>query len=208
MTELTSGWRSFLSHPLLFEVAQHLVGARRWLRRFVRDTLKPRKGERLLDIGCGPAAILQYLPEVEYCGFDHSQAYVAAASAKYGERATFYCEDVSAVGRLKLEPFDVAIAIGLLHHIDDAAALKLFKDARAALATGGRLITADPCFYEGMPPVTRLIVSSDRGRNVRTFDDYLTLAQKVFPNAIAEQETGLLPFPHSICKVVCRKEKE
>jgi hypothetical protein len=67
------------------------------------------------------------------------------------------------------------------------------------------LITADPCFFDDQPWITRLIVANDRGMNVRRFDDYLILARKVFPNAAADLRAGLLPFPHSVCEMICRK---
>lgn len=168
MTELTSGWRSFLSHPAFFEAAQHVVGARRWLKRFVRETLKPQKGDRMLDIGCGPAAILHYLPDIEYCGFDHSEAYILAAREKYGKRAKFFCDDVIAVGKYGLPSFSIVTAVGVLHHIDDASVLRLFAETREALAPRGRFITADPCFFDGMPWITRAIISNDRGGEYTT----------------------------------------
>ena len=206
MAERTSGWHAALSVPIVFELAQHAVGARRWMKRFVRDIVQPRPGERMLDIGCGTAAILRYLPDVDYYGFDHSAAYIETAQRQFGGRARFFCDDVGTIRAHGLGPFDIATAIGLLHHVDDDVALDLLAEVREALVPGGRLITADPCFFDGQPWITRLVVANDRGMNVRRFDAYLALARKVFPQAAATLEAGLLPFPHAVCQMVCRKE--
>jgi SAM-dependent methyltransferase len=204
MAERRSGWHAALSVPFVYELVQHAVGARRGLKHFVCNTIRPHPGQRMLDIGCGPAAILRYLPEVDYCGFDHSAAYIEFARRRFGARGRFFCDDVATINAHGVGPFDIATAIGVLHHIDDNAALDLFFKVREALVPGGRLITADPCFFDGQPWITRLIVSNDRGMNVRHFDEYLALARKVFPNVTAELNAGLLPFPHSACQMVCR----
>src|SRR5579871_6889074 len=93
--ENTSGWRTILSNPWVFEAVQHAVGARSWLKHFIRDTIQPRPGERILDIGCGPATALKYLPAGEYYGVDHSESYIRAARRRFGARAHFLHDDVS-----------------------------------------------------------------------------------------------------------------
>jgi ubiquinone/menaquinone biosynthesis C-methylase UbiE len=89
MAERSTGWHAALSAPIVYELVQHAAGARRWLKRFVRETVRPQTGERMLDIGCGPMAILRYLPDVDYCGFDQSAAYIEPARRKFGEHGRF-----------------------------------------------------------------------------------------------------------------------
>jgi len=36
------------------------------MKRFARETVQPWAGERMLDVCCKPAAILRYLPDVDY----------------------------------------------------------------------------------------------------------------------------------------------
>lgn len=205
MTELTTGWRAVLSHPRVYEAVQHAVGARSWLRRFVQETVKPIPGQTMIDIGCGPAAILNYLPEVDYCGFDHSEAYIAAAKKRFGSRpgVRFFCADASAFQQFGVGPFEIATAIGLLHHLDDKQVLDLFVNVREMLTPDGHLFTADPCYFDGQPRITRRIISSDRGQHVRSFDSYLALGRKVFPAVTASLTAGLFPFPHAVCEVTC-----
>lgn len=76
-----------------------------------------RSGDRLLDIGCGPADILAYLPEtVDYTGFDISERYIAAAQRRYGERGKFSVRPVSRIAE-ENGTYDIVIAIGVLHHL-------------------------------------------------------------------------------------------
>jgi 2-polyprenyl-3-methyl-5-hydroxy-6-metoxy-1,4-benzoquinol methylase len=205
--ERTTGWRAILSTPWIFELVQHAVGARAWVKRFVRQTIKPVDGEKMLDVGCGPAAILNYLPAIDYWGIDRSDAYIRAAQERFGQRGHFRCDDVSALHtQHEIETFDIATAIGILHHIGDREALALLADIRDLLKPGGRFFTADPCFFPGQPTITRAIVSADRGGNVRTFDQYVALARQVFPSARGTLDASLLPFPRSVCVLACRKE--
>lgn len=72
MSERRGLW-SPLSHPLVYEAFHHLIGARRWLKQFAQQTIRPRSGDTVLDIGCGPGALLRYLPPpVAYIGFDRN----------------------------------------------------------------------------------------------------------------------------------------
>lgn len=205
MAERTTGWRAVLSHPRVFEAVQHAVGARSWLKRFVQGTIKPQPGQSMIDIGCGPAAILNYLPPLEYCGFDHSAAYIDAAKKRFGDRTgvRFFCADASTFRQYGVGPFEVATAIGLLHHLDDRQVLDLFANVREMLTPDGRLFTADPCFFDGQHGITRRIIAADRGQHVRDFNSYASLARKVFPSATASLTAGLLPFPHAVCEVTC-----
>jgi cyclopropane fatty-acyl-phospholipid synthase-like methyltransferase len=46
---------------------------REWI---VRDLIHPFPGMRILDLGCGPAQILSFLPDdVTYVGYDMSAEY-------------------------------------------------------------------------------------------------------------------------------------
>ena len=105
MAEVTSGIRSILNHPLVYRCTQWLVGAER-LRRHLAELIEPTPGLRVLDIGCGPADLLAWLPGVDYVGFDSNANYVAAAQSRFGARGCFFLEQLSANTRLDLGHFD------------------------------------------------------------------------------------------------------
>jgi SAM-dependent methyltransferase len=201
------GLWSALSDPRLYDAFQTLIGTRRWLRKFARNTIRARSGDRLLDIGCGPGALLRYLPATSYIGFDRSESYIQRARLQFGSLGTFICDDVRHFSQYKFEQVDIAVAIGLLHHIDDEVALEMFRAIAAILKPDGRLVTADPCFHADQTALQRLVVKSDRGAHVRPYGRYLELCQSVFPDAQAKFQSGYLPFPYSVCVMLTRADE-
>jgi cyclopropane fatty-acyl-phospholipid synthase-like methyltransferase len=142
---------------------------------------------------------------VKYVGFDASQEYIKAAQTRYGVRATFICEQVSTTTLKEPSSFDIVLAIGILHHLDDAEALQLFHLAQAALKPGGRLITFDGVFVEKQSPFARYIISRDRGQNVRTKEGYLAIASQVFSNIAVTIRHDLLRIPYTHLILECTR---
>jgi SAM-dependent methyltransferase len=103
-----------------------------------------------------------------------------------------------------LEPFDVVIATGLLHHLDDAQSLQLMQLAWSALKPGGRLVTNDPCYTEKQNVISHFLVSRDRGQNVRTLREYPLLAASTFKSTIADVRHWAF-IPYTRCTMECTK---
>jgi 2-polyprenyl-3-methyl-5-hydroxy-6-metoxy-1,4-benzoquinol methylase len=199
MSERHGLW-SPLSSPWVYEAFHHLIGARRWLKRFTNDVIRPRSGDRIFDIGCGPGALLRCLPaETAYVGFDRNEAYIKRARRMNSDRGEFICDDVGNFASHALAPANIAVAIGILHHLDDERASSMLRAAANALKPGGRMITADPCFHPEQSALQRFVVSNDRGMHVRPFEQYVELVGAVFPEAKATFQRGHVPFPRSIC---------
>src|SRR5436190_23144807 len=97
MAQTTSGVRSVLSLPSAHRFFQWLIGISRTRRVLAEEFIRAKSGERLLDIGCGTAEILDYLPEVEYLGFDQNESYIRAARKRYGPRGSFVGGDVNEI---------------------------------------------------------------------------------------------------------------
>jgi SAM-dependent methyltransferase len=200
MSERRGFW-SPLADPTAYEAFHHIIGARRWLKQFARDVINAPQRAQLLDIGCGPGSLLNYLPDVEYFGFDRNAAYIEKAKHTFGSRGIFICDDVGNFAQHALPPVDIAVAIGLLHHLDDALAAHMLLDIRKAIKPGGRLITADPCFHPAQSAVQRFVISHDRGMHVRPFEQYVALCGLAFAATAARFSKGYSPFPYSICIV-------
>lgn len=200
MAQTTSGLRSVLSSPLVYDTFQELMGAGRTRRWLVRELVRPWPGCRILDLGCGTAEILRYLPvEVEYWGFDPSQEYIDAARERYGRRAHFQSARVEDTDLSFLPPMDIVLAVGILHHLDDGEARKLLGAARTSMGKGARLISIDPVFTPRQNPIARLLISLDRGRNVRTPEAYSNIAHSIFPRAAGMvRGRRWIPYTHWI----------
>lgn len=198
--------KQLLAAPLVYNVLQNILSGRRRRRALLTEVLGvPEKG-RLLDIGCGTANVLAELPEaVEYVGFDASASYIEYARKKYtGRRAEFHQRLVERAELESLGRFDVVIATGCLHHLNDEAAIQLFELAREALVPGGVLMTLDPCFAPGQNRISRYLVSNDRGQYVRSIDRYPLLAQTHFDDVQAVHRNDLLRIPYDHCAMLCR----
>ena len=93
----------------------------------------------------------------------------------------------------------------MLHHLDDSDALALFELAHTALKEGGRFVTYDGCYIEGQSKIAKFIISQDRGRFVRTKDEYCNLASQIFSNVKQELREDLLRIPYTHLIMECRK---
>ena len=167
---------------------------------YVRDFVRPVAGQRVLDIGCGPGDILARLPDVDYLGIDHHAPYIAAARKRYGNRGTFRCEDVAASVIRDAGAFDLVMANGLLHHLNDDEVRNLLRLAARALKPSGRLVTLDGCFVPEQSRMARFLLRMDRGNHVRPPDAYASLAAEVFGTVqpVVRHDLMRIPYTHII----------
>ncbi len=204
MAQITHGVRAILSHPLVYSTLQTLMGAHSSRRSFVENYVKPFPGMKVLDIGCGPADILAYLPAVDYSGFDISEDYIDQARKRFGTLGQFQCRQLALEDLENLPSFDVVFALGLIHHLEDDEAINVMQLALRALKPGGRLLTIDPCFDLSQNPIARMLIRGDRGQNVRDKAGYETLAKAVFESPHIEvRHRAWIPYTH--CFMECRR---
>lgn len=150
MSQTTTGIKSVLSYPTIYRFVQNIVGARKFARIFVNEYLKPARGQRILDIGCGTGDVVEHLPPVDYWGYDVSPEYIQEAQRHFGDKARFLCEDVNNINIGNMPKFDVVVAMLLLHHLNDEEALKLFSFAKKLSKDNGKVLTIDPCLVDGL----------------------------------------------------------
>jgi len=182
----------------VYELWSRIVGASHARRTVADDYVRASPGDHLLDLGCGPGELIRYLDHVNYVGVDVSEAYIVRARRVYGRRAEFRVGDVTALDR-DLTDFDLAVAFGLVHHLDDTGAERFFAAAAAALRPGGRLVTVDPVREPGAGWLARLLIDHDRGRHVRTTAGYARLSRGAFTNVRAAVRRDFLRVPYSHC---------
>lgn len=204
MAQITNGVRAILSQPIVYSLFQGLMGAHRFRVNFVEEFIRPASGCTILDIGCGPADIVDYLPEVDYFGFDISEAYITRAKTRFGQRGKFSCQLLTQSEVEKLPRADIVLALGLLHHLDNEAAIGIMRLAFEALKPGGRLLTFDPCIDPEQNIISRLLVSADRGQNVRTKSEYGSIAREIFESPRIEvRHRAWIPYTH--CFMECTR---
>jgi SAM-dependent methyltransferase len=187
-----------LGLPGLYRLFSFTVRKQSMWQRFLEQYVKPVAGEKVLDIGCGPADVLEFLPNVNYTGYDLSSKYIDAAKKRYGGRGRFLCEDVGTASiQAERGTFDIALATGVIHHLTNQQAASLIELARTALRPGGRLVTFDGCFVPNQSKVAAWLLRHDRGKYVRTRPQYEGLASSGFASLESYLRNDLLRIPYT-----------
>jgi len=206
MAQITTGIRSILSHAAIYNFVQLILGAEKARRILVQDFFPKAFTFRMLDIGCGTAEILRHLPKgIHYTGFDASETYIHQAQKRFGQRGDFYAERITKKTLPHLGSFDLILAFGLLHHLSDDEALALFETAHQVLASGGRLLTIDPCFMSDQHDLARWLICKDRGQNIRTPEQYAALANRHFSHVKSTVRQDMLYIPYTHLILECGK---
>lgn len=200
MAQITSGIRAILSIPVVYSLFQEIVYPKGEL---IHKYVKPQKGQKILDIGCGTGEIVKHLPQVDYLGIDLSEDYIKSARKKQHPNARFQRIDMNNFTPPDASAFDTVLSISMLHHIDDQEVIKLFQIAKNALKLGGRLVIAEPCYAEGQSFLSKWVLSKDRGQNIRNTQGYLGLAQQVFSQVTYHIRHDLLRIPCTVIILEC-----
>lgn len=207
MAQITSGIRGLLSHPAMYNLSQNGLGVKRARRVLANEYMPQRPGLRMLDIGCGTAEILEFMPrDLNYVGFDASEVYIEHARRHYGDRGEFFPGLVGSAELAELGRFDVVLAFGVVHHLDDDEARHLFALAVEALNPGGVLLTVDPCFMPQQHWLAHWLISHDRGQNVRNEPGYRELAKDCFSRVESTPRNDFLRVPYTYLVMHCSNE--
>jgi SAM-dependent methyltransferase len=201
-----SGLQRLLNFPRLYDLFQDAIGGNALRRKFIRNHVRAKTGDRVIDIGCGPAQVLPWLPPVEYLGLDVSSACIASAQRTHARKGTFVIGDTRSLwDDPRFREADIVIGLGILHHLDDDEALHCLHFAYRALKPGGRFVCFEACWTPRQGLLSRYIMAMDRGQNIRTEQTYRQLAGSVFKNVNAWIETKAMRIPYVIIFLECQK---
>jgi 2-polyprenyl-3-methyl-5-hydroxy-6-metoxy-1,4-benzoquinol methylase len=194
-----------MSFPTVYSKVTLFLRGKKTTQEFINTYVKPKAGDKILDIGCGPGDALQFLPEVEYFGFDMDNGYIETAKNRYGSRGSFFCKKVSIDAVEGTECFDLVITMGVIHHLNDEEAKQLFELAFQLLKPGGRLVTYDGCYLPGQSRVEKFFLDIDRGKYVRTEQAYRQLIYRNFSHVTSDIRHDLLMIPYATIVFTCTK---
>ncbi|HEU0275017.1 MAG TPA: class I SAM-dependent methyltransferase [Candidatus Udaeobacter sp.] len=201
-----AGLLRWLKAPLFYNLFQGVVGGNALRRRIIQNNARARPGDKVIDIGCGPAQALESLPDVEYLGLDINPDYIAFAKGMYGNKGTFVVGDTRSLrSDPRFKNADIVIAVSVLHHLDDEEAMDCIRFAYDALKKGGRLICHEACWIPNQGVFSKCIMSHDRGRNIRTEQQYRQLAAKLFRNVRSWIDTRPMRIPYVTIVLECEK---
>ena len=205
MAQRITGLYGAITLPSVYKTLMFALGADRAMTRYVNEIIKAEPGMKMLDVGCGPANILAYLPEVDYTGIDLNEKHIAFAQSRYGSRGKFIVGDASGDLKQNAEAFDLINVSALLHHLSDDECRSLFASLRKLLKPGGRIVTIDNVWIPRQRIVARIITKMDSGLNVRTPEDYLRLLSEYSFDVESRLYHDLLRVPYDHFCMMARK---
>jgi hypothetical protein len=97
------------------------------------------------------------------------------------------------------------MALGLLHHLNDEEAAHCLQFAYDVLSAKGRFICHEACWIPKQGAFSKYIMSVDRGRSIRTEEQYRHLAGQVFSKVDAWVNTNPLRIPYVTIVLECEK---
>ena len=143
----------------------------------IRDEiLKPKNVNNVLDFGCGIGYHANEFIKSSYLGIEPLQSCVDKANIMFSRKgAEFIVGDHVALRSIPDSSYDLVMAIGVLHHIDDLIFHEFVEESLRVLKPGGRLTTFDPVLHDQQSLFSRWVVRRDRGQWVRNEREYLTV---------------------------------
>ena len=148
-----SGLLGWLKVPSVYNIFSAAVGGNALRRSLIQNHVRAKPGDKVIDIGCGSAQVLRYLPDVDYIGIDINPDYIAFARRTYGNKGTFLVGDTQSFrGDPRFKDADIVMAFGLLHHLDDEEARTVFSSPMT------------PCVRKGDSSVMRRVGFRTRER--------------------------------------------
>ena len=186
--------------PLVYDWFQHGLGRAGTQDWFADQVLQPRPGQRILDVGCGTATVLEKLDDVTYLGIDHNAEYISKARARYGDKGSFHCIDINDATFKDFGRFDIVLLLGVLHHLRDDEVNALMQAIPGVLNPDGVVITFDCAIVSGQHSIARLLAKLDRGRYARSPQLYRELLESHFEieTEIVRHDLLKVPYTHAI----------
>ena len=194
---------NIISRPLPYMIIQKLSSGSSLRKNMVLKYIKKKNQFNILDIGCGPAEILDVLPKCNYYGYDVDKDSINYAKKKYLEKnINFYCKKFSIKDINKLPKFDYVLLFGIMHHLNDDECIKLFKLIKKVLKKKAKILVKDPVLDKRQNFIAKYFIENDRGNNVRYSYQYVKLIKTSFKK-IKSSTTFQKFLPYTWHSMVC-----
>ena len=184
--------------PTIYDAAQMFIRGKRFESIFIKNFLKIHPGMRVLDLGCGTGWLYPLVKRLncQYKGIDVCEKRIQKCKERFGDPKAFQTAKVGNPENLSDNAYDIVVAFGLLHHLDDKEGMLLADQASEALGKSGRFLTIDGVLLEKQKILRRLILQMDRGKFIRNQQQYEKILSKRFKkfNSYIEKNLFLLPY--------------
>jgi 2-polyprenyl-3-methyl-5-hydroxy-6-metoxy-1,4-benzoquinol methylase len=160
----------------------------------------------VLDFGCGLGHHSKSFNNQIYLGIEPTESCIQVANRFYArQNVQFRVGDHKTLAEYQDASFDLVLAMGVIHHMNDNDYKEFITEANRLLKPGGRLVTLDPVLHDSQRRISKWVVSKDRGEWVRGQSDYLTTLKNSFSDIDTKIFSGLLRLPYDHISVTARK---
>ena len=204
MSQRTSKIYNLINSPLFYIFFQKIMSGTSFRKKIIIKNIKNSK-VKVLDIGCGPAEVLNYIPNSVYYGYDIDPRSINYAKKKYKDKNHhFFCKKFGKSEIKKLPKIDYVILFGIVHHLNDEEVKNLFELCKKVMKKNAVLLTEDPILIKNQNPIARFFIKNDRGMNIREKSNYLKLVNVYFKN-IRAKITHQFFVPYTWFSTICKK---
>ena len=204
MTQRKNQIYNFINNPLIYKIIQYVMSGTSFRNSIIKKNIR-KSNLKILDIGCGPAQILEHIPKCDYYGYDIDQRSIQYAKKKYRQKNYhFYCKKFNKTEIKKLPKFDFVIFFGILHHLSNKEADKMLTLCKRTMKKNSKLLTEDPILLEKQNIIAKFLIEKDRGINVRQKKEYINLLKKHFKK-IKNKVTHQFFIPYTWFTTICSK---
>ena len=195
---------NLINNPLIYKIIQSVMSGTSFRNSIIKKNIT-KSNLKILDIGCGPAQIIEHLPQCDYYGYDIDQRSIQYAKKKYYQKNFhFYCKKFNKTELKKLPKFDFIIFFGILHHLSNKEVYEILKLCKKIMKKNSKLLTEDPILLENQNVIAKFLIKKDRGLNVRDKQEYINLLKKHFKK-IKNKVTHQYFIPYTWFTTVCSK---
>ena len=202
MSQRSSIIYNLINSPAIYKLIQKIMMGTSFRKKIIENNIK-KENLNILDIGCGPAEVIDNFPHSNYYGFDIDKRSIQYAKKKYpSSNFHFYCKKFKKSELKKLPKFDFVILFGILHHLNNNEVKLILNLCKKKMKKNSKLLTADPIFIDNQNKIAKFFISKDRGKNVRKKNEYLSLIKssfKKFKIKITHQSFPPYTWFSSIC---------
>ncbi len=204
MSQRISILYNLINSPIVYKLIQKVMSGTSFRKNIIIKNVK-KKNLKILDIGCGPAEIIDCIPKCEYFGYDIDKRSINYAKKKYpGKNYHFFCKRFEKKEINKLPKFDFVILFGIMHHLDNAQVNIILNLCKKKMKKNSKLLTEDPIFINNQNFIARFLIGRDRGMNVRRKEEYISLLKSHFKN-LKSKITYQSFIPYTWFTTICKK---
>lgn len=205
MAQRISGAYRLITIPSIYKALMFSLGAESAISRYVTEILRPTAGMKMLDVGCGPANVLAFLPAVDYTGMDLNEKHIEFARARYGDLGRFLVGNAAIDLDGQEQAFDLINVSALLHHLSDDEAVRMFRALTPLLKQNGKIVTFDNVWLPKQRVGAKILNALDSGVNIRTPDGYLRLLDGLGLTVETRTFHDLLRIPYDHFVMIARR---